>query len=165
MISPSITVSSGSFARPATTAEYAEVVVVARPKVHASARLEGNGTVAIELQLVFPVLGVLRQGARSQQEHRLDEASGLFRDIGRESIGFPFVESRIGDTSRMGDARTTVTTARGDSTLRRNSVSRASNTGRRTSAPSDSDATVVGVRISHPDRLIYPDEGISKIQR
>jgi len=24
--------------------------------------------------------------------------------------------------------------------------------------------TVVGVRISHPDRLIYPDLGISKIQ-
>jgi bifunctional non-homologous end joining protein LigD len=28
----------------------------------------------------------------------------------------------------------------------------------------DSPSSVVGVRISHPDRLIYPDEGISKIQ-
>lgn len=28
----------------------------------------------------------------------------------------------------------------------------------------DSSATVVGVRISHPDRVIYPDLGISKIQ-
>ena len=25
-------------------------------------------------------------------------------------------------------------------------------------------STVLGIRISHPDRLIYPDEGISKIQ-
>jgi bifunctional non-homologous end joining protein LigD len=37
-------------------------------------------------------------------------------------------------------------------------------TRRRPAAPRDSSATVVGVRISHPDRLIYPDLGISKIQ-
>jgi bifunctional non-homologous end joining protein LigD len=30
-------------------------------------------------------------------------------------------------------------------------------------SPGDAAATVVGVRISHPDRLIYPDLGISKI--
>jgi bifunctional non-homologous end joining protein LigD len=34
----------------------------------------------------------------------------------------------------------------------------------RTPLESDSSLTVVGVRISHPDRLIYPDLGISKIQ-
>src|SRR5687767_14696576 len=32
------------------------------------------------------------------------------------------------------------------------------------SASGESSATVVGVRISHPDRLIYPDLGTSKIQ-
>jgi hypothetical protein len=31
----------------------AEVIVVARPKLHAASRLEGNGTVAVELQLVL----------------------------------------------------------------------------------------------------------------
>src|SRR5436190_24269259 len=34
----------------------------------------------------------------------------------------------------------------------------------RKAAPSPSLATVGGVRISHPDRLIYPDEAISKVQ-
>jgi bifunctional non-homologous end joining protein LigD len=34
----------------------------------------------------------------------------------------------------------------------------------RTAAVSDSSPTVVGIRISHPDRVIYPDLGISKIQ-
>lgn len=33
-----------------------------------------------------------------------------------------------------------------------------------TSATDSRTSTVVGVRISHPDRLIYPDLGISKIQ-
>ena len=35
---------------------------------------------------------------------------------------------------------------------------------RRAPVGSDSSTTVVGVRISHPDRVIYPDLGISKIQ-
>src|SRR5262245_43326114 len=35
---------------------------------------------------------------------------------------------------------------------------------RRTSTVSESTTTVAGVRISHPDRLIYPDLRISKIQ-
>src|SRR5204863_13148 len=34
----------------------------------------------------------------------------------------------------------------------------------RASTTPDSSATIVGVRISHPDRPIYPDLGISKIQ-
>jgi bifunctional non-homologous end joining protein LigD len=34
----------------------------------------------------------------------------------------------------------------------------------RTAAPSSSPATVGGVHISHPDRLIYPDQEISKVQ-
>src|SRR5215510_10583612 len=37
-------------------------------------------------------------------------------------------------------------------------------TRRRIPAASESSPTVAGVRISHPDRLIYPDLGISKIQ-
>jgi bifunctional non-homologous end joining protein LigD len=35
---------------------------------------------------------------------------------------------------------------------------------RRASVVTDSATTVVGVRISHPDRLIYPDLGISKVE-
>jgi bifunctional non-homologous end joining protein LigD len=35
---------------------------------------------------------------------------------------------------------------------------------RRAPVAGDSSATVVGVRISHPDRVIYPDLGMSKIQ-
>src|SRR5262245_58088596 len=42
--------------------------------------------------------------------------------------------------------------------------SRIRNTSRRTPAASESSPTVAGVRISHPDRLIYPDLEISKIQ-
>ncbi len=37
-------------------------------------------------------------------------------------------------------------------------------TSRSAAASGDSPATVAGIRISHPDRLIYPDLGISKIQ-
>jgi bifunctional non-homologous end joining protein LigD len=40
----------------------------------------------------------------------------------------------------------------------------ARHTSRRTSTASESSTTVAGVRISHPDRLIYPDLRISKIQ-
>ena len=49
---------------------------------------------------------------------------------------------------------------------RRTPVRRVSATSRTTLRPkTDSGtSTVVGVRISHPDRLIYPDLGISKIQ-
>jgi bifunctional non-homologous end joining protein LigD len=46
----------------------------------------------------------------------------------------------------------------------RKRISRAKHTSRRSSAPIDSSSAVVGVQISHPDRLIYPDQGISKIQ-
>jgi bifunctional non-homologous end joining protein LigD len=37
-------------------------------------------------------------------------------------------------------------------------------TRQRSSVNSDSSATVLGIRISHPDRLIYPDLGISKMR-
>ena len=41
---------------------------------------------------------------------------------------------------------------------------KAEHSSRRASAAGDSSATVAGVRISHPDRVIYPDLEISKIQ-
>jgi bifunctional non-homologous end joining protein LigD len=43
-------------------------------------------------------------------------------------------------------------------------VSRAARSSRRAVATSDSSPVVVGVRISHPERVIYPDLGISKFQ-
>jgi bifunctional non-homologous end joining protein LigD len=43
-------------------------------------------------------------------------------------------------------------------------VSRSRRTSRRSVVTSDSSSTVVGVRISHPERLIYPELGISKIE-
>ena len=56
------------------------------------------------------------------------------------------------------------TKRRGDSSRIRRPASKARHTSRRIPAPSDSSPTVVGIRISHPDRVIYPDLGISKIQ-
>jgi bifunctional non-homologous end joining protein LigD len=52
------------------------------------------------------------------------------------------------------------------SSTRRTPVRRVSTTSRKVTQRSnaDSSATVAGVRISHPDRLIYADLGISKIQ-
>src|SRR3954471_24725547 len=44
------------------------------------------------------------------------------------------------------------------------SVSPAKHSRSHSPAVSDSAATVVGIRISHPDRVIYPDLGISKVQ-
>ena len=44
------------------------------------------------------------------------------------------------------------------------SAATATHTRTRALAASDSSATVVGVRISHPGRVIYPDLGIAKIQ-
>ena len=54
--------------------------------------------------------------------------------------------------------------ARADSLRNRTPAARAKHAYRAT-ASGDSSPTVVGVRISHPDRVIYPDLGTSKIQR
>jgi bifunctional non-homologous end joining protein LigD len=56
------------------------------------------------------------------------------------------------------------TTPHDDSPRIRRRASRVGHTSRRAPAASDSSATVAGVRISHPDRVIYPDLGVSKIQ-
>ena len=58
-------------------------------------------------------------------------------------------------------ARATKATGSG---TRRSPVLAASTTNRKSTAPDLHTSTVVGVRISHPDRLIYPDQGITKIQ-
>jgi bifunctional non-homologous end joining protein LigD len=55
------------------------------------------------------------------------------------------------------------TKSRDHSRIRR-PAARAKHTAERVSASDDSSSTVVGVRITHPDRLIYPDLGTSKIQ-
>jgi hypothetical protein len=65
---------------------------------------------------------------------------------------------------RFGAARAMPDKARGDSPRRRKLAAQAKHTSRSARVPGDSAATVVGVRISHPDRLIYPDLGISKIE-
>jgi bifunctional non-homologous end joining protein LigD len=56
------------------------------------------------------------------------------------------------------------TQSRGDRSQIRKPAAQARRTSRRAPASGDSSPTVVGVRISHPHRLIYPDVGISKIQ-
>lgn len=56
------------------------------------------------------------------------------------------------------------TTRRGNAPRIRKLSSRTRHNSRRTPAASESSPTVAGVRISHPDRLIYPALGISKIQ-
>ena len=56
---------------------------------------------------------------------------------------------------------TTAATAR---RLRRTPAAQATHVNRRAPTSGESSPTVVGVRISHPDRVIYPDLGISKIQ-
>jgi bifunctional non-homologous end joining protein LigD len=62
-------------------------------------------------------------------------------------------------------ARTAMATnSRTGSRASRRSGSKARHSSRRAPAAGDSSATVVGVRISHPDRVIYPDLEISKIQ-
>jgi bifunctional non-homologous end joining protein LigD len=53
---------------------------------------------------------------------------------------------------------------RGDSPRIRPSAAQAKRANRHSPASGDSSPTVVGVRISHPDRVIYPDLGTSKIQ-
>ena len=40
--------------------------------------LERDGPVAVELELVFPALGVIREGVGPQQQHRIDEAGLRF---------------------------------------------------------------------------------------
>ena len=69
------------------------------------------------------------------------------------------VAKRPGRRSRVASA----TKATGSGT-RRSPVLAASTTNRKSTAPDLHTSTVVGVRISHPDRLIYPDQGITKIQ-
>ena len=56
------------------------------------------------------------------------------------------------------------TKSRGDTPRIRTPAARPKHASRRAPARGDSSATVVGIRISHPDRVIYPDLGISKIQ-
>jgi bifunctional non-homologous end joining protein LigD len=56
------------------------------------------------------------------------------------------------------------TQSRGDSPGIRRPAAQAKHTSRHAPAAGDLSATVVGVRISHPDRVIYPDLEISKIQ-
>jgi bifunctional non-homologous end joining protein LigD len=69
----------------------------------------------------------------------------------------------VGKSQKPRVAKATKATGSG---TRRSPVYRGSATSRRvTTKPADPDMpTVAGVRISHPDRLIYPDLGISKIQ-
>jgi bifunctional non-homologous end joining protein LigD len=52
----------------------------------------------------------------------------------------------------------------GDGPRIRTSAAEAKRAKRRAPASGDSSPTVLGVRISHPDRVIYPDLGTSKIQ-
>ena len=54
--------------------------------------------------------------------------------------------------------------SRSDSPASRRPAPKAKPSSRRAPAAGDSSATVGGVRISHPDRVIYPDLEISKIQ-
>jgi len=56
------------------------------------------------------------------------------------------------------------TKSRGDRPAVRRPGAKAKYPSRRALVADHSSATVVGVRISHPDRVIYPDLGISKIQ-
>ena len=56
------------------------------------------------------------------------------------------------------------TRSRSDSPAIRRPGAKAKHSERRAPRGRDSSATVVGVRISHPDRVIYPDLEISKIQ-
>src|SRR5688500_3030250 len=56
------------------------------------------------------------------------------------------------------------TKPRGDRPAVRRPGAKAKDRRRRAVVADPSSATVVGIRISHPDRLIYPDLGISKIQ-
>jgi bifunctional non-homologous end joining protein LigD len=60
--------------------------------------------------------------------------------------------------------RSTATIRRGGSSRIRQQSSEARRARPHVPKKSDSSPTVAGVRISHPDRLIYPDLGISKIQ-
>ena len=60
-------------------------------------------------------------------------------------------------------AEAMATKSRSDSAASRRPKLRVKHSTGRTT-PSDSPTTVVGVRISHPDRLIYPDLGMSKIE-
>jgi bifunctional non-homologous end joining protein LigD len=61
-------------------------------------------------------------------------------------------------------AKATKATGSGRRRTRVRLVSATSRKGTPTSTADSGTSTVVGVRISHPDRLIYPDLGISKIQ-
>ena len=54
--------------------------------------------------------------------------------------------------------------SRSDSPASRRPAPKAEHSSRRAPAAGDSSATVAGVRISHPDRVIYPDLEISKIE-
>ena len=56
------------------------------------------------------------------------------------------------------------TKSRGDSPRIRTPAAEAKHARKRPAASDDSSSTVVGVRITHPDRVIYPDLGTSKIQ-
>jgi bifunctional non-homologous end joining protein LigD len=56
------------------------------------------------------------------------------------------------------------TKARGDTGRHRRPAEQVSTGSRRTSSPRTTAPTVAGVRISHPDRVIYPSLGTSKLQ-
>jgi bifunctional non-homologous end joining protein LigD len=65
------------------------------------------------------------------------------------------------------DPRAAKSTKASGSGTHRMPIQRVSTTGRKAAPTSPADpgvSTVAGIRISHPDRLIYPDLGISKIQ-
>jgi hypothetical protein len=69
----------------------------------------------------------------------------------------------LGGTARKGARAHGKDTARDRSRIRR-PASPARDIRPHSPGASDSAATVAGVRISHPDRVIYPDLGISKLQ-
>src|SRR6185503_16431371 len=48
-------------------------VVIARAQMHAAARLESNGPVAIQLQLIGPACQIVRQVLGAKQQHRRHE--------------------------------------------------------------------------------------------
>ena len=73
---------------------------------------------------------------------------------------------RIGDTgkSRSSDRCQAMPTVKRDAIPRIRRPTSPSRDSRRGGVVGESSPAVAGVRISHPDRLIYPDLGISKIQ-
>ena len=76
-----------------------EIVVVARSELNAAASLDGQRSIAVELQFILPGMA-LRQCLSPQQQHRLDEGGFPLRGGHLRSVAFALTRHDLQESHR-----------------------------------------------------------------